>query len=62
RKSQLAAVTQSPVSMHTESSVHLAEAMVDQLKEGLTQDPQAAELVRQIREGRTRKFSIRDGL
>ncbi|KAH9328294.1 hypothetical protein KI387_000402, partial [Taxus chinensis] len=62
RKAQLAAVTESPASMHSESRVLLAEAMVEQIKEGLTQDPQAAELVKQVRENRTRKFSIRDGL
>lgn len=48
--------------MHGTSQVELYGEMLDRIFEGLAQYLQAAELVKQTREGRARKFSVKDGL
>ena len=44
------------------SKVTLSDEVLEAIKEGYQMDPQAAQLFKQASEGRTRKFSIRDGL
>jgi hypothetical protein len=61
RKGQLAAIEDGEVQPGA-SRVTLSEEVLSAIKEGYQMDPQAAELFKQASEGRTRKFSIKDGL
>ncbi|XP_059064541.1 uncharacterized protein LOC131856684 [Cryptomeria japonica] len=62
RKGQLATIEGDQEARPRASQVELSSEVLESIKEGYLMDLQAAELYKQAKEGRTRKFSIKDGL